>query len=52
MGKARFKEVLGDLIIKPRGKPTLVPLSDKRKAINVSSAKNEFNKITEVKNYE
>lgn len=52
MGKARFKEVLGDLIIKSRGKPTLVPLSDKRKAINVSSAKNEFNKITEVKNYE
>lgn len=48
MGKVKFKEVLGDLIVKPKGKPTLVPLSDKRKAINVSSAKTEFNKITEV----
>lgn len=48
MGKAKFKEVLGDFIIKPKGKPSLVPLSDKRKAINVSNAKNEFNKITEV----
>lgn len=48
MGKSRFKEILGDFIIKPKGKPSLVPLSDKRKAINVSNAKNEFNKITEV----
>lgn len=48
MGKTKFKEVLGDLIIKPKGKPTLVPLSDKRQALNVSSAKTEFNKITEV----
>ena len=48
MGKTKFKEVLGDLIIKPKGKPTLVPLSDKRQALNVSSAETEFNKITEV----
>jgi hypothetical protein len=48
MGKVEFKEVLGDLIIKPKGKPALVPLSDKRKALNVSNAKTEFNKITEV----
>lgn len=48
MGKVKFKEVLGDFIIKPKGKPSLVPLSDKRKAISVSNAKNEFNKITEV----
>lgn len=48
MGKTKFKDVLGDLIIKPKGKPTLVPLSDKRQALNVSSAETEFNKITEV----
>lgn len=39
MGKTRFEEILGDLIIKPPGKPTLVPISDKRPAINVI---NEF----------
>lgn len=39
MGKARFDEIMGDLIIKPPGKPTLVPMSDKRPAINVI---NEF----------
>ncbi len=48
MGKQKFKDILGDFIIKPPGKPTLVPLSDKRQAFNVSSAKTEFNKIMEV----
>ena len=47
MGKAKFNEVLGDLIYKPPGKPTLVPVSDKRPALNVSSAINEFNEIME-----
>jgi hypothetical protein len=47
MGKAKFNEVLGDLIYKPPGKPTLVPFSDKRPALNVSSAINEFNEIME-----
>lgn len=42
MGKATFEKVLGDLIYKPPGKPTLVPNSDKRQAINVTNAKNEF----------
>lgn len=42
MGKATFEKVLGDLIYKPTGKPTLVPNSDKRKAMNISDAKNEF----------
>ena len=42
MGKATFEKVLGDLIYKPPGKPTLVPDSDKRPAINVTNAKNEF----------
>jgi hypothetical protein len=47
MGKAKFNEVLGDLVYKPPGKPTLVPISDKRPAINVSSAINDFNEIME-----
>jgi len=47
MGKAKFNEVLGDLIYKPPGKPTLVPVSDKRPAMNVADAKNEFNEIME-----
>lgn len=42
MGKATFEKVLGDLIYKPPGKPTLVPITDKREAINITNAKNEF----------
>lgn len=52
MGKAKFEKILGDLIYKPPGNPTLVPLSDKRPAMNVSNAKNEFNEITEECEYE
>ena len=33
LGKAQFKELLGNLITKPPGKPTLVPRSDKRTEI-------------------
>ncbi|KOA21174.1 PD-(D/E)XK nuclease superfamily protein [Clostridium homopropionicum DSM 5847] len=47
MGKKQFEEILGDLIYKPPGKPTLVPISDKRVAMNMSNAKNEFNEIEE-----
>ena len=47
MGKKQFDEILGDLIIKPQGKPSLVPVSDKRKAIQVNNVKNEFNEIKE-----
>ncbi len=42
MGKPKFTEVLGGLIIKPPGKPTLVPLSDKRPPMNTSNAKIDF----------
>ena len=38
--KARFEEVLAGLIEKPQGKPTLVPESDKRPAMN--NAKSDF----------
>jgi hypothetical protein len=41
LGKNKFQEILGDLIEKSSGRPTLVPLSDKRQAIN-ASAKNDF----------
>ncbi|UQA79175.1 DUF2800 domain-containing protein [Gardnerella vaginalis] len=30
MGKKQFSEILGDLVVKPEGKPTLVPVTDKR----------------------
>ena len=47
MGKSAFEEILGDLIYKPPGKPTLVPNTDKRPAMNVTNAENEFDKIME-----
>jgi hypothetical protein len=34
VGKKKFTETLGDLVEKPAGKPVLVPVSDKREAIN------------------
>lgn len=43
MGKQTFKEILGGLIVKPIGKPTLVPASDKRPAITTTGAKHDFN---------
>ena len=45
MGKQEFQSILGGLIIKPAGKPTLVPASDKRPAI--TSANTDFNEIQE-----
>ena len=47
MGKSAFEEILGALIYKPPGKPTLVPNTDKRPAMNVTNAENEFNEIME-----
>jgi len=34
LGKNKFQELLGTLVIKPQGKPTLVPEDDKRPEIN------------------
>ena len=39
-GKKRFEEVLSKYVYKPQGKPTLVPVSDKRK--EWSAAENDF----------
>ena len=42
MGKKKFQELLGAYIIKPPGKPTLVPVSDRRPAITINNVKEEF----------
>ena len=38
MGRTEFAKALGSFIIKPRGKPTLAPLSDKREPYNTAAA--------------
>jgi hypothetical protein len=44
--KKLFNHVLGDLVVKPPGKPTLVPESDKRPALNTTqNAVNDFANI-------
>jgi len=43
IGKKRFEEILQSYIEKPQGRPTLVPESDKRPAMN--TAKQDFNEI-------
>ena len=40
LGRKRFNELLGELVMKPTGKPVLVPESDKRPAMN--TAKDDF----------
>jgi hypothetical protein len=47
MGKDKFDDVLGNFIYKPPGKPTLVPITDKRPAMKIANAINEFNEIKE-----
>lgn len=42
MGKKTFAEILGGLVIKPQGKPTLVPASDRRPAITATGAEQDF----------
>ncbi len=37
LGKTKFEELLGRLIVKPQGKPTLVPMSDKRPVMNAAA---------------
>ena len=45
LGRKKFSEVLGELVDRPQGKPTLVPASDKRPAL--SDVESEFNAIQE-----
>ncbi|WP_257202966.1 DUF2800 domain-containing protein [Corynebacterium cystitidis] len=45
LGKKKFDDVLGDLVHKPAGKPTLVPASDKRPALTVATPENVFTPI-------
>lgn len=44
MGKKEFARILGALVYKPAGKITLVPDSDKREAIQTSTAEADFQK--------
>ena len=37
LGKNKFEELLGSLVIKPQGKPTLAPMSDKRPVMNTAA---------------
>ena len=45
MGKQEFTRILGHLVYKPQGKITLVPDSDKREAINKTTAAAEFQEV-------
>lgn len=45
LGKKKFEELLGSLVIKSQGKPALVPDSDKRPAMN--TAKDDFKEENE-----
>ncbi|MDH6363125.1 hypothetical protein M2139_000100 [Enterococcus sp. PF1-24] len=38
LGKAKFEELLSACTHKPQGKPTLVPMTDKRQAMNINNA--------------
>lgn len=46
MGKQEFTRILGRLVYKPQGKITLVPVSDKREAINKTTAAAEFQEVS------
>jgi uncharacterized protein YdbL (DUF1318 family) len=45
MGKKTFNDILGGLIVKPQGKPTLVPASDRRPTITSVGAEHDFTEI-------
>ncbi len=47
LGKKQFSEILGDLVIKPEGAPKLVPEGDRRKSVQIKSAKDDFDQVKE-----
>lgn len=48
LGKAQFAKLLKDCVVKPQGKPTLVPIDDKREAIgSANNAADDFKNIIE-----
>lgn len=50
LGRKKFEELLGGLVQKPQGRPTLVPISDKRAAMN--TATNDFNDVNDMNSKE
>lgn len=40
--KKTFNELIGDFVEKPKGAPTLAPISDKRESYKLNSAKDDF----------
>lgn len=48
LGKTQFAKLLKDCVVKPQGKPTLVPIDDKREAIgSANNAADDFKNIIE-----
>ena len=47
MSKKEFNRILGPLVEKPQGRPTLVPVTDKRPALTNTGAGEEFTEIKE-----
>ena len=47
MGKKNFTSILGPLMEKPQGRPTLVPVTDKRPALKKTGVEEEFTEIKE-----
>ena len=45
MGKKKFQEVLGEYVVKPPGKLSLVPDSDPREAVDLQTAADEFDAL-------
>ena len=47
MGKKNFATILGPLVEKPQGRPTLVPVTDKRPALTNTGAGDDFTEFKE-----
>jgi len=48
LGKKRFEEIIGRLVTKPQGKPVLAPLADKRQALSITTAAEDFADLTQI----